>query len=577
MNNVKNTIKHLTDSTLPRTQVIVSDIKMMSSERNQQIHFNIEYPKLTQGEINSPFALQGWLLGGVQIQSIEVSQAGIGIVSVPVSIRRPDIARRFNFDESDDRFGFFSHLNPYLLPEQFELEVNAVTADAEKILLCVISGQRPPLTSCDLTPLLLTTLGRTGSTALLGTLGMHPKVAVYKPFDQEARYISYYTQMFKTLSSVYSWQAPLAAISEYVTQDQLLGRNVPSDDLLHYSVYSEMWSNFYQQYMPDIFKFCTGQLSQLYHQVAALNGNESPQWIAEKFVPGNEVLEVKTVFPAAREIVLVRDPRDVYCSILSFIEKKGQFGFGRECFHDNHSYLTEAFIPSVMQLYRYWKTNADTVLLVRYEDMVNKPEQTFHKICEHIGIDSTPETISRMLIKASETSNDRQKEHQTSASIANSIARFKSNLSQSDIRLMEDSLNEALTEFGYDLYVTGKKSIFHAVQEKLSNVHSKFFRGSDASAINNKSASEAVNGLAQGSGNLHHAEAALLAKNGAIAIQAGEIRRLNTTLVAKDSAISTQTEEIRRLNTVLVAKDSAIATQAEEIRRLNSILTKSST
>jgi len=566
MNNVERTLNHLADNTSSGTQVIVSDIKLITSEKNEQIHFNIEYPKLTQGEINSPFALQGWLLSGVKIQAVEVSQAGIPIVSVPVSIHRPDIAKRFNFDESDNCFGFFSHLNPYLLPEQFELEVNAVTADAENILLCVISGHRPSLTSSDLAPLLLTTLGRTGSTALLGTLGMHPKVAVYKPFDQEARYISYYTQMFKTLSSAYSWQAPLAAISEYVTQDQLLGRNVPSDDLLHYSVYSEMWGSFYQQYMPDLFKFCTGQLSHLYHHVAKLNGNDTPQWIAEKFVPGNEVLEVKTLFPTAKEIVLVRDPRDVYSSILSFIEKKGQLGFGRECFQDNRSYLTEAFIPSVIQLYRYWKTHADSVLLVRYEDMILESAQTFHKICQHLDIDSSPETINRMLIKASETNSDRQKKHQTSSSVADSMARFKSNLSQSDIRLMEESLSEVFVGFGYDLYVTGKKPIFQAVLERLGCVHNKLFRRRDPTATDNKFASEA----------LQHAQAALLAKNGAIAVQAGEIHRLNTTLVAKDLAISTQTEEIRRLNTVLVDKDGAIVNQAEEIRRLNSILAKPS-
>jgi hypothetical protein len=372
-------------------------------ESNGKLLFGIDYPSLTQGEINSPFAIQGWVLGDFEVEAIEVSRAGVVIATVPVATHRLDVASHFGVENGGDCLGFFCHLNPYLLPEQFELKVNAVNGKTEKLLLCTIAGQRPPLVTSGLSPLLVTTLGRTGSTALLGTLGMHPKMAVYKPFEQEARYIGYYTQMFKTLSSAYSWQAPLMHVSEYVTQDQLLGRNVPSEGILHYSVYSEMWDNFYHQYVPNMYKFCSEQLSQLYQQVAKLNGNHEPLFMVEKFVPGNEVTEVKTIFPTAKEIVLVRDPRDVYCSILSFIEKKGQLAFGREFFQDNHSYLTESFIPNMIQLYQYWKTHSDSVLLVRYEDMILDPQKTYHKICQYVGINNSSETIHQMLVAASET------------------------------------------------------------------------------------------------------------------------------------------------------------------------------
>jgi|GEM_PF-2980633 len=564
MNIIESTENLLNSGTSVADGLMISSIKKFSPEKHKILHFVIEYPKISHDKVNSPFALQGWLLGELQIQAIEVSQSGVVVASILIDVHRPDVAKHFNLDDGYDRYGFFSHLNPYLLPEQFELEVNAITEGAEKILLCTISGQRPSLPSCDLPPLLVTTLGRTGSTALLGTLGMHPKVAVYKPFDQEARYISYYTQMFRTMSSAYSWQVPLAAISENVSQDQLIGRGVPSDDILHYSVYSEMWDSFYHQYAPDLFKFCAGQLSQLYRQVAKLNGNDSPQWIVEKFVPGNEVTEVKTLFPSAREIVLVRDPRDVYCSILSFIEKKGQLGFGRECFQNNRSYLMEGFIPSVMQLYRYWKAHVDSVCLVRYEDMILEPQRTFHRICQHLGIDTTFETINQMLVKASETSKNRQTEHQTSSSVANSIGRFRNVLPQSDVSLINNLLCEPLTEFGYELRVADKDTLFQVVPKELRHAHSTQF-------AKNGSIEVQAEGIQLPNSVVTDKKSAF--KTVMEELQcAEELQRVYDTLLAKDDAIAIQAEEIHRLNSVVLAKDDAIAIQAEEIHQLYSAL-----
>ena len=434
------------------------------------------------------------------------------------------------------------HLNPYLLPEQFELEVHAIKDDAEKILLCTITGQRPRLVPSALTPLLVTTLGRTGSTALLGILGNHPKVAVYKPFDQEARYISYYTQMFKTLSSTYSWQIPLAALSENITPDQLIGQRVQFDESLHYSVYSEMWDSFYNQYVPDLFRFCTEQLSQLYYQVAKLNGNEAPQWMAEKFVPGNELTELKTLLPNYLEIVLVRDPRDVYCSILSFIEKRGQLGFGRECFQDDQSYLTEGFIPSVMQLYNYWKANSDKVCLVRYEDMILEPQQTFHNIFQYFGIDSTPETINQMLAKARETNKNRQEEHQTSSSVANSIGRFKNALSTSDMNLMNALLCEPLAEFGYELPAVEKALCLNIVPEENQRFH-------DIQLPKNGSIEEHSKDILLDSNEPPCLHDILSAKDRMNAVQAVQIKLLKTN-------ISQQGDVINQLNNVILRQNS---------------------
>ena len=60
-------------------------------------------------------------MGELQFKVVEVSQTGVVVSSILIGVHRPNIVKRFNLDNGDDRFGFFSHLNPYLLHAQFEL------------------------------------------------------------------------------------------------------------------------------------------------------------------------------------------------------------------------------------------------------------------------------------------------------------------------------------------------------------------------------------------------------------------------------------------------------------------------
>lgn len=418
-----------------------------------ELQFGIDYPKLSCDKLKGPFIIQGWVVtsASTTISKIEVVSDDRVYLSVPLDMPRTDVISILGADNSDVNVGFSAHLNPYLLPERFVLRVNAVDVTGNSIQLCTISGNRPRLiNSSSLSPLLITTLGRTGSSALLGTLGMHPQISVYKPFEQEARYIGYYLQMFKTLSSAKSWQAPLGYATEFVSQEQLIG-NVNSSHFLHYCVYEKMWDYFYNKYVPNLFKFCNTQLSKLYREVAKLDGKNSPLYMAEKFVFGNELQEVKLLFPKAKEIVLIRDPRDTYASILAFNKKNGKLAFGREFFEDNQGYLVEAFIPNVMKLYDYWSANRSSVLLVRYEDFIQNPHETLIKICNFINIKSSPVLIDDLIAKAKEYNHDAQAAHQTSESPFSSIERYKSVLSAGEISQINKLLCKPLIEFEYQI------------------------------------------------------------------------------------------------------------------------------
>ena len=69
--------------------------------------------------------------------------------------------------------------------------------------IATIAGHREPLRSSyepELRPLIVTTLGRTGSTWLIHLLGTHPGVTAYRPFSFEPRAATYWTDILASLS-----------------------------------------------------------------------------------------------------------------------------------------------------------------------------------------------------------------------------------------------------------------------------------------------------------------------------------------------------------------------------------------
>jgi hypothetical protein len=326
-----------------------------------------------------------------------------------------------------------------------------VTVSGIRIMSHRLHGQHPRLPSSTLSPLCVTTLGRTGSTLLLGYLGCHPTCSVYQPFQAEARYISYWVQMFESLASGHSWQMPLVSSNAVVSGSWMLGEDDKNPH--HYGIYPSLFSWFNDQYVKDVHQFCSQSLSKHYQQVAHCNhGKSAPaQWMVEKFLPDIMLYKVKNIFPSSREIILVRDFRDVFASILSFIRKRGVSGFGREHFEDDKSYLMESFIPSVRQLYEHWKSCEDMVLLVRYEDLIMQPEETLQEVFAALNIDASLSCVDSVLSKAKSINRQSQLKHQTNATIQASIGSYKEKLTAEQISCIESQLKPVLLDFGYSV------------------------------------------------------------------------------------------------------------------------------
>ena len=76
-------------------------------------------------------------------------------------------------------------------------------------------------------------------------------------------------------------------------------------------------------HVADLATFAQQRIDAVYRQVAAL-GDGRAEFFAEKCLPeGNVPQLLRELYPDAREVFLVRDFRDMLCSIRAFNEKRG--------------------------------------------------------------------------------------------------------------------------------------------------------------------------------------------------------------------------------------------------------------
>ncbi|GGK91004.1 sulfotransferase family protein [Mangrovihabitans endophyticus] len=153
------------------------------------------------------------------------------------------------------------------------------------------------------------------------------------------------------------------------------------------------------------------------------------------------VEDVLDLYPDARFLWLVRDPRDVAVSA-----RQSVFG-------PFHPYLTGRLWAGQQQMGRAalerWGT--ETVRLVRYEELVARPETVLRSVCAFLGIAWEPHMLRHQeSAEARLTASLSQSWAGTDAAInADSVGRHRTELSARDRRLVESAAGEAMLRLGY--------------------------------------------------------------------------------------------------------------------------------
>jgi hypothetical protein len=136
-------------------------------------------------------------------------------------------------------------------------------------------------------------------------------------------------------------------------------------------------------------------------------------------------------FPDAMIVHVIRDPRDRYASQATHRRAaRGRVGSGAALWR-----------WSVRHARRNRARRPERYMLVRYEDLARRPEQTLRRVCEFVGEDFAPEMLHQ--------SADGWHEPRPRAFTTDSIGRFRRDLSPREIALIDLVARRGMRELGY--------------------------------------------------------------------------------------------------------------------------------
>lgn len=184
--------------------------------------------------------------------------------------------------------------------------------------------------------------------------------------------------------------------------------------------------------------------------VAKHRGQGSPLWVGVKelwcveFIP-----HLVKVFPSAKAVVIVRDPRAVVASML----KMGENDVTQQA--QILSYVRHwRKLAAFLLMFRTMPAMADRLMVVRYEDLVKEPEDKARELCRFFGVGYDP----AMLDVAGFYDPSRKAAWQGNSSFKASVAevdadlanRWETYLPEPSIRLIDFLAGADMRLFGYE-------------------------------------------------------------------------------------------------------------------------------
>jgi hypothetical protein len=437
----------------------VVDVNLLPGRTERLLGFEIDSP--TVGSRHGVYTLHaiGWTVGRDQrAVSVDVFHNGQHLRSVPVRGPRDDVAAAVGVPpDTDCVFHILFGLLGTTLDATFDLAVRL--DDGTPVPAGTITVRRSPLRpdyEPRFQPLIISTLGRSGSTWLMQLLAAHPEVVVFRRFPYESSPAKYWLHNMRVISEPVNVIQSGDAKSSHQNLWRI-GNNPHHDDRVYEQPMLGEW--FGRDHVESLAAFYQRTIDSWYSRLAQAQVQFGALYFAEKHVRPNYLPTlIREIYPRAKEIFLVRDFRDMARSIMAFDEKRGFAGFERPGGASDEDYMRGELRRMANELTRDWRIRHEGAHLVRYEDLVNDTGETVTAMLQYLGVDSSLHTVEEVVRTGSqevlelpgsgyEISEIRA--HRTIADPRSTVGRWQRDGDDGLSALAEETFGDALGTFGY--------------------------------------------------------------------------------------------------------------------------------
>jgi hypothetical protein len=416
--------------------------------------FELEVPVWGEERASQTLHFDGWALGASSpVRAVEVLQDGRSLLRIPVQSQRRDLVAAFPDVAAAATSGFSGAVGALRLRQRFQLLLRGELENGVTMPLATVNGRRSPLELAPAggpRPLILTTLGRTGSTWCVWMLQSHPRIVAHSPFDNDARVGAYWMSVLQTLSDPTSYLRQVYP-GDVTSSDWWVSNEADIPSRLN-DVALNGWLADSRIY--ELALACRDRIGSFYEFTAEQQGKEASYFV-EKHLPRQVPAELlRELYPGAAEVILARDLRDVFCSVLAFNRKRGYPAFGREQADSDDDYI-DSVRRSGEALLTHMNSDSGPKHLIRYEDLIREPVATLEPLLAQLGLD--PAAAAEMVERAT-TSTGAMDHHMTAASAAASIGRWRSDLDPELADRCDAILSPVVADFGYETDVGGSSA-----------------------------------------------------------------------------------------------------------------------
>ena len=426
-----------------------------------QIKHVLHKPIATRGLDSTFFDVSGWVYAcceDVIVKSVELISCGALVGRLPVNVRRPDLlpqhASEVGFREECGFFGAFSSL---LLGPAKELVIRAVCVDSagetsQTLELTRISLKSPAplnLHRGHISPILVCSNGRSGSTLLMSLLKQIPEVAVTDIFPYEVKQASFWLHS----SSVTAAPASLehSAHPDSFAFDQFFtGRNPFSHSswTSNHPDSDGMYKIFSTSVPDQIITSTIALIDRFYLEVSALQNKVEPRYYAEKTSLGVVANTFYSVYEQPRTVILVRDFRDWVCSIDAFNTKRGHLSWGQGAFDSTEKWLRHLSETSVANLISFAQETSGNHVVVKYENLLTSPAEEVGRIADYLNLELSRTNLEKLVEDITQPTNNDFESHGTSKSLDATMGRWK-NSNLASPQTLTDTFYQQLKFFNY--------------------------------------------------------------------------------------------------------------------------------